>query len=56
MITTLITLLVLALVLYLIYYVVGLFIQGTPLKIIGVILGLVFLLYALRAFNVVALP
>ena len=55
MITTLITLLIAGLVLYVIYYIVGMFIKGQPLKIIGIILGLVFLLYALRAFGVVAL-
>ncbi|MDR3405861.1 MAG: hypothetical protein P4L99_25470 [Chthoniobacter sp.] len=55
MITTLITLLIAGLILYVIYYVVGMFIKGQPLKIIGIILGLVFLLYALRAFNVVAI-
>lgn len=55
MITTLITLLIAGLVLYVIYYIVGMFIKGQPLKIIGIILGLVFLLYALRAFNVVTL-
>lgn len=55
MITTLITLLIAGLVLYVIYYVVGMFIKGQPLKIIGIILGLVFLLYALKAFNVVTL-
>jgi len=55
MITTLITLLIAGLVLYVIYYIVGMFIKGQPLKIIGIILGLVFLLYALRAFNVVSI-
>ena len=53
MITTLITLLIAGLVLYVIYYIVGMFIKGQPLKIIGIILGLVFLLYALRAFHFV---
>ena len=52
MITTLITLLIAGLVLYVIYYIVGMFIKGQPLKIIGIILGLVFLLYALRAFGI----
>ena len=52
MITTLITLLIAGLVLYVIYYIVGMFIKGQPLKIIGIILGQVFLLYALRAFNI----
>ncbi len=55
MITTLITLLVVALVLWIIYFVVGKFVDGTPLQIIGIILALVFLLYALKAFNLVAL-
>ena len=55
MITTLISLLVTGLVLYLIYYIVGMFIKGQPLKIIGIILGLVFLVYALRAFHIVAI-
>ena len=52
MITTLITLLIAGLILYVIFYIVGLFIKGQPLNIIGIILGLVFLLYALRAFNI----
>jgi hypothetical protein len=34
---------------------VGMFIKGQPLRIIGIILGLVFLLYALRAFHIIAL-
>jgi hypothetical protein len=55
MITSLISLLIAALVLYLIYYLVGMFIKGQPLKIIGIILGLVFLVYALRAFHIVAI-
>jgi hypothetical protein len=55
MISTLISLLVAGLVLYVIYFIVGMFIKGQPLNIIGIILGLVFLLYALRAFRVVAI-
>ena len=55
MITSLITLLIAGLVLYIIYYVVGMFIKGQPLKIIGIILGLVFLLYALRTFRFVSI-
>lgn len=54
MIPTLITLLIAALVLALVYYVVGIFIKGKPLQIIGIILGLVLLAYALKLFNVVA--
>ena len=55
MITTLISLLIGGLVLYVIYYVVGMFIKGQLLNIIGIVLGLLFLLYALRAFNIVAI-
>ena len=55
MITTLFSLLIAGLILYVIYYIVGMFIKGQPLKIIGIILGLIFLLYALRAFNFVAI-
>ena len=55
MITILISLLITGLVLYVIYYVVGMFIKGQPLKIIGIILGLIFLLYALRSFGLVAI-
>ena len=55
MITTLITLLIAGLVLYVIFYIVGMFIKGQPLQIIGIILGLVFLLYALRVFHIVAI-
>ncbi len=54
MITTLISLLIAALVLYVIFYVAGMFIKGQALNIIGIVLGLVFLLYALRAFGVVS--
>jgi len=52
MVTSLITLLILALVLWLIYFVVGKFISDTPLQIIGIILGLVFLVKALAAFGI----
>ena len=56
MITSLITLLIVALVLYVIYYLAGLFIKdGNVMKIIGIILGLVLLIYGLRLFHV-ALP
>jgi hypothetical protein len=55
MIAALVTLLIVALVLYIVYFVVGMFIQGMPLQIIGIILGLLLLLYALKLFNV-ALP
>jgi hypothetical protein len=55
MISTLVSLLIAGLVLYVIYYVVGMFIKGQLLNIIGIVLGLLFLLYALRAFNIVAI-
>jgi hypothetical protein len=51
MIATIITLLVLGLILYLVWYVVGLFIKGQPHQVIGIILGLIFLLYALYALG-----
>ena len=54
MITTLITLLAAGLVLYVICYIVGMFTKGQPFQIIGIILVLVFLLYAPRAINAVA--
>lgn len=54
MITSLITLLIVALILVVIYLVVGMFISGKPLQIIGLILGLLLLLYALRLFHIVA--
>jgi hypothetical protein len=44
MLTTLISLLIVGLILVVIYYVTGMFIQGKILQIIGIILGLVFLL------------
>ena len=55
MITPLISLLISGLVLYVIYYVIGMFIKGRMLSIIGIILGLIFLLSALRTFGVLNL-
>ena len=54
MLTTLITLLIVALVLLLVFYIAGWFIQGKPLQIIGAILALIWLLYALRSLGVLA--
>jgi len=48
MISAIITLLILALILYLVWYVIGMFIKGQPHQIIGIILGLILLLYALN--------
>jgi hypothetical protein len=52
MIAVLISLLILGLVLYLIWYICGLFIKGQPHQVIGIILGLIFLLYALNQLGV----
>jgi ABC-type multidrug transport system permease subunit len=51
MISGLIALLIIGLILFLIYYVCGLFIKGQPHQVIGIILALIFLLYALHAFG-----
>lgn len=51
---SLIAVLVAALVLFLIYWVAGKFIQGTPLQIIGVILGLIFLVFALQRLGLLS--
>jgi len=48
MITNLIYLLIIGLVLLVIFYVVSMFIGGMILKVVGAILALVFLLYALN--------
>lgn len=52
MITTLIALLIVALVLYCVYLLVALFMPGQFLVIVGIILGLCFLLYALQRLNI----
>jgi hypothetical protein len=54
MLSILISLLISGLILYVIYYVLGMFIKGQPLQIIGIILGLLFLVDALRMFHIVA--
>ena len=51
MISSLISILVVALILALLYWAVSRFVSGTPLTIVGVILGLVLLLYALQKLN-----
>ncbi len=48
MLTALISILILALVLWVVYFLVGKFLTGTPLQIVGIILGLVLLLFALK--------
>lgn len=52
MISTLIIILLVGLLLYIIWLVCGMFTTGKPHQIIGTILALVFLLYALRALGV----
>jgi hypothetical protein len=51
MITALISLLIAALILYVVWYVVGLFLSGVPHQIIGIILGLILLMYGLKVFG-----
>ena len=53
MIETLIYVLIVALVLWIIFYIAGKFVTGTPLNIIGAILALIFVLYALRALGII---
>jgi hypothetical protein len=48
MIEALIVILIVGLVLFLVYFIAGKFVQGTPLNIIGAILALIFVLYALQ--------
>lgn len=48
MIESLIVILIVGLILFLIYYIAGKFVQGMPLNIIGAILALIFVLYALQ--------
>lgn len=55
MITALIYILIVGLICYLIYFIAGKFISGTPLQIIGIIIGLLFLLYALKMLGVLNL-
>jgi hypothetical protein len=55
MIGVLISLLIVGLILYLIWYVCGLFIKGQPQQIIGIILGLIFLLYALNQLGLLGI-
>lgn len=52
MIEALIVILVVALVCYLIFWIAGQFIQGTPLKIIGAVIALLFCVYALQRIGV----
>lgn len=51
-IRNLIYLIVLGIVLYIIWFLAGMFVHGTILTLIGVVLFLVLLLYALRLFGI----
>ena len=51
----LLSLVISGLILYVIFYIVGMFIKGRPLQIIGLVLGVMFLLYALRATHIVSI-
>ena len=53
MLEALIVILSVGLVLYLIFWVAGQFVQGVPLKIIGAVLALIFVLYALNKIGVI---
>lgn len=55
MVSILISILLAGLVLYLIYYVARMFFKGQPLNIVGIILGLIFVLYALRTAHLVTI-
>jgi hypothetical protein len=54
MISTIVSVLFIGLLLYVIFFVAGKFLQGPIMNFIGVILGLIFLLYALRGVGVVS--
>lgn len=51
MLTTLLSVLAIALVLFIIYWLIGKFIQGTPLQIVGAILAIILLIVALQKFG-----
>lgn len=55
MIQSLIILLILALILYLVWWIVGKFITGVPHQIIGAVLGLILLLYALKLLGILTI-
>ncbi len=55
MLSILISILVAGLILYVIYYVAQMFIKGQPLNLVGIILGLIFVVYALRAAHFISI-
>lgn len=48
----LLSVLVVFLILFIIYWCVGKFVSGVPYTVIGIILGIIFLIYALRSLGV----
>jgi len=52
MLKTLLNLLVIGLVLFLVYFIVGLFIQGTILMIVGAILAIIFIIKAVEMLGI----
>ncbi len=54
MISTLLTLLIIGLILWVIYFIVGKFIGGTPHQIIGAVLAIIFLVYALQRLGLIS--
>ena len=52
MLMSLLRIVIAALVLFVVYYLAGLLVQGTILTIIGIILVLVLLIFALREFHI----
>lgn len=53
MIESLIAILIVALVLFVLYWLVGKFVTGLPLQIVGIVLGLILLLYALKRLGLI---
>jgi hypothetical protein len=51
LIRNLIYLIILAIILYIIWFLVGMFVHGTILMLIGVVLALILLAYACRLFG-----
>jgi putative effector of murein hydrolase LrgA (UPF0299 family) len=57
MLTSLLSILVAALVLFIVFYIVGIFVKDeTIMKIVGIILGLVLLIYSLGQFKMFNVP
>lgn len=54
MFTTLLSILLAGLILFVIYYIAGKFMVGQPLNIVGIILGIIFVVYALRTSGLIA--